>query len=83
MFATLYNKIFLNPGEHEIDLEHYIYESISLSIPLKRMHSGKGGHSACNKDMIDKLSNMAEKKKETKTNPAWDKLKDFLATNNN
>ncbi len=73
--------IFLNPGETEIDLEHYIYESISLSIPYKRMHPEKGGTSMCNENMIDQLNSLAGKEKET--NPAWDKLKDFLATNNN
>ncbi|MBN2611816.1 MAG: DUF177 domain-containing protein [Bacteroidales bacterium] len=75
--------IFLNPAEHEIDLEHYIYESISLSIPLKRMHPDVDGLPACNRAMMEQLKNHTVKLKEQETNPAWDKLKDILGTNNN
>ena len=75
--------IFLNPGEHEIDLVHYIYESISLSIPYKRVHPDTNGVSNCNNSIIKELDNHSGKEKDTEPNPVWDKLKDFLATNNN
>lgn len=75
--------IFLNPGEHEIDLEHYIYESISLSIPYKRVHPEIDGISSCNREMMNQLKSLMGKEKENEPVPTWDKLKDFLATNNN
>ncbi|MFO7656196.1 MAG: DUF177 domain-containing protein [Bacteroidales bacterium] len=75
--------IFLNPAEHEIDLEHYIYESISLSIPLQRMHPDVDGLSTCNVAMMEQLKNNTGRLKEHKANPEWDKLKNILGTNNN
>ena len=71
--------IFLAPGEQQIDLEHYIYESISLSIPLKRIHPGTNSRSSCNELMIKELNRYAGKEKDNEINPAWDKLKDFFS----
>jgi len=49
--------ISLKAGENEINLSHYIYESICLSMPLQRLHGkDKNGNLLCNRDMIEKLN---------------------------
>ncbi|MGC8824847.1 MAG: YceD family protein [Bacteroidales bacterium] len=43
----------VNPSRMEVDLTHYIYESICLSLPLQRFHPEDAeGRSTCNADMI-------------------------------
>jgi uncharacterized metal-binding protein YceD (DUF177 family) len=45
--------IELNASDREVDLTHYVYESISLSLPLQRIHpNDKNGNSLCNKEML-------------------------------
>ncbi len=71
--------IFLLPGDNEIDLKHYLYESISLSMPYKRIHPEMGGISSCNKEMINQL-NKHHKRNNSTENHTWDKLKDYPGT---
>ena len=48
--------IVLHPEEHQIDLKHYLYECISLAIPMRKVHPDlPDGTSGCNKEMLDKL----------------------------
>lgn len=69
--------IFIHHEEHEIDLKQYLYESISLSIPYKRVHPEVNGLPTCNKDMLKYINNYPENKDNLGTNPIWDKLKDL------
>ncbi|MCK5820902.1 MAG: DUF177 domain-containing protein [Bacteroidales bacterium] len=49
--------IWIPRGDHELDLAGYIYEYIILSLPIKKVHpDNEDGQSACNPDMLDKLS---------------------------
>jgi uncharacterized protein len=75
--------IFLHPGDNEINLKHYIYESISISMPYKRIHPDINGVSTCNKEMIMQLNKHHGKSGIKNENHTWDKLKDLLGTNNN
>ncbi len=51
--------IWINDGEHEVDLAKYIYEYIILSLPIKRVHpEGPDGDSGCDPDMLDRLNEM-------------------------
>ncbi len=43
--------MWLLPGEDEIDLGQYIYESILLSLPYQRVHAD----GACNPEMLEKF----------------------------
>lgn len=45
----------ISPDDNELDLSHYIYESIFLSLPYQNVHPLKNGRSTCNKEMIKKL----------------------------
>ncbi len=54
-----YDVVWIPRKEHEIDLAQYIFEYIVLSLPIKKVHPLDGeGNSACNKDMLDRLSEM-------------------------
>lgn len=74
--------IILSPGEHELDLKHYIYESISISMPYKRIHPEKNGVSLCNSEMLKYLEHQAESSDNQEENHIWDKLKELLETKN-
>lgn len=73
--------IVLTNDDNEINLAQYIYESISLSLPIQRYHGMNGLKEKCNKEMIDKLkshlSNKLKKEETTDVDPRWNKLKDI------
>ncbi len=71
--------LYLSPEEQEIDLKHYLFESISLSIPYKRIHPDVDGITACNTDMLKYITDH-QYEKQRDTNPIWDKLRDYLQT---
>lgn len=51
--------IYLLPSEHKLYLAQYIYESISLSLPMQRFHPDDvNGNSTCNKEMLAKLKEL-------------------------
>ena len=70
--------MILSKGDSEIDLTQYIYESIHLSLPYKKVHPlDKDGKNTCNTLMMDKLKKHGYGNEE-KTDPRWDKLKDIM-----
>jgi len=79
------NVICLSPEENEINLAHYIYESINLSIPLKRVHPlNKSGKSQCNPEMIKKIKeHQINAPIDEDVDPRWDELKKLMENNNN
>jgi uncharacterized protein len=75
--------IFLHPSDNELDLKHYIYECISLSIPYRKIHpESKDGKSLCKKEMLQKIHEHEAEEHENTIRTNWDKLKYFLETNN-
>jgi uncharacterized metal-binding protein YceD (DUF177 family) len=61
----------------EINVAHFIYEYISIFIPIKRVHpENKRGTTACNKEMIKRLEELKNKEKK-ETDPRWDALKNL------
>jgi len=71
--------ITLSANEHELDLSQYLYEYISLSMPIKRAHPDNAeGNSTCDKEMLEKLSDfLTEEEKEEMQDPRWDELKNI------
>lgn len=66
--------ILLSHNTHKLNLAHYMYELIVLSLPYKRIHP-KGG---CNSDMLCRIkgyNTVQERKK--KNDPRWNKLKEL------
>ncbi|NPA37307.1 MAG: DUF177 domain-containing protein [Chlorobi bacterium] len=77
--------IVLPYEEHQINVAQWIYEFISINIPLRNVHpDDENGNSTCNAQMIDKLNEYLIKeektteKKEDKTDPRWDALKKLI-----
>ena len=64
--------IVLEDHEHELDLEQYFYETLSLFIPARRVHNEKD----CNPDIIAKLEKSQDDDK-GETDPRWEKLKEI------
>jgi len=71
----------LHPNEHEINLEQYFFECISLSLPIQRMHpEDNHGNSGCNTEMLNILNkhNLAVSEIKKEHDPRWDNLKKLL-----
>jgi uncharacterized metal-binding protein YceD (DUF177 family) len=48
--------IWIHSDEYELDLKHYLYECLSLSIPIRKVHPDlPDGESGCNPEMLKKL----------------------------
>ena len=61
----------------EINVAQYIYEFISLSLPVKKVHpENKKGEALCNKTILKKLKEH-ESKKNNDIDPRWDQLKNL------
>ncbi|MBE9468250.1 MAG: DUF177 domain-containing protein [Bacteroidetes bacterium] len=70
--------ITLNKDKNEINVAQYIYEFITLSLPIKKTHpNDEFGNSTCNKKMLEKLK-VYTQKKETQIDPRWNKLKNLI-----
>jgi uncharacterized metal-binding protein YceD (DUF177 family) len=51
------DSIEINTARMEVDLTHYVYESICLSLPMQRFHpDDENGKSTCNADMLKILN---------------------------
>lgn len=73
--------LVLPHGEYEFNIAQYIYESIILSVPTKRVHPGvKDG--TLDSKALEVLNNLAptevKKEEEKDTDPRWDDLKKLL-----
>ena len=74
--------LILPHGEFQVNVAQYIYESIILSVPLRRVHPGVKDGSLS--DVIEKLESLSpkENKKEEQQNndidPRWENLKKLL-----
>ncbi|HBK83144.1 MAG TPA: hypothetical protein DDZ41_06030 [Flavobacterium sp.] len=73
--------LILPHGEYEFSVAQYIYESIILSVPAKRIHPGVKNGTLQSKT-LEILENLAPKKNENKeinnSDPRWDNLKKLL-----
>lgn len=64
---------------YEVDISHYIYESICLSLPVQKIHPvDKDGRSQCNKKMLIKIAEYsANRQADSNIDPRWTKLKNI------
>jgi uncharacterized metal-binding protein YceD (DUF177 family) len=68
---------YIAKGESHINVENWLYEFSTLSIPAYRMCSeNEMGGPKCNKAALDMLKKMSEENEE-KTNPIWKGLDKF------
>ena len=85
-FGDTYNDeheelLILPHGEFQVNVAQYIYESIVLSVPLRRIHPGIKDGSLT--DVIKKLEALAPKENKTieqnnDIDPRWENLKKLL-----
>jgi uncharacterized metal-binding protein YceD (DUF177 family) len=71
-------------GSYEVNIQQYIYESVVLSLPSRRIHPGIEDGSL-KSDILDKLEELSPRENieykstsEDKTDPRWDSLKKLL-----
>jgi DUF177 domain-containing protein len=70
--------ITIAANEHELDLSQYIYEYITLSLPIKRVHpEDEKGNSTCNKEVLKKLEKFLIEEENKNTDPRWNGLKNI------
>ena len=69
--------IILERGEIEIDISHYLYESISLSLPSKRVHVQVDGEPKCNEELIAKINGKEDDNNDDEIDPRWAALKNL------
>ena len=68
-------------NEYDLDIFHFVYESIILAIPLKIAHpEAADGTSGCNPEIIEKLEKFSIK--EFENDPRWDALKNIKIEDN-
>ena len=85
-FGEVYNDenediLILPHGAHEVNIQQYIYESIVLAVPAKRVHPGVEDGSL-KSEILDKLEELtpdgSEDSENSETDPRWDNLKKLL-----
>ncbi|MCH9661083.1 MAG: DUF177 domain-containing protein [Bacteroidetes bacterium] len=74
--------LILPHGSYEVNIQQYIYESIVLAMPSRRIHPGVEDGSL-QSDILDKLEELSPKleteaEEEDTTDPRWDDLKKLL-----
>lgn len=68
---------YISKNESLLNVENWIYEFITLSVPTHRMCAeDKMGGSQCNKEVLEKLRQMTENKEQSQ-NPLWKGLDKF------
>lgn len=71
-------------GSYEVNIQQYIYESVILSLPTRRIHPGVED-GTLKSDILDKLEELSPRANnenkdasKDKTDPRWDTLKKLL-----
>lgn len=89
-FGDVYNDdnedlLILTHGSYEVNIQQYVYESIVLGLPSRRIHPGVTD-GTLKSDILDKLKELSlkgntKKKNDSQgdsTDPRWDTLKKLL-----
>jgi uncharacterized metal-binding protein YceD (DUF177 family) len=67
----------VDENSYELDLFHYIYESLLLVLPQKIVHpDDEDGYSTCNPEMLEKLRQCSPAHHQ-KIDPRWEALKNL------
>ena len=74
--------LIITHGEYEINVQQYIYESVVLALPSKRIHPGVED-GTLDSDILDKLDELSPRLKDKKEDkeeidPRWNTLKKLL-----
>lgn len=70
--------ITLSKKDHEISIAELVYEYITVAVPFIATCNNVGNTPYCDKEMLDRLNNLAGSDDESKgTDPRWDALKNI------
>ncbi len=67
--------LYLPAGTHELNIAPYIYEAISLSLPLIKAHGTGDAPGSCDPDMLQYFGDEPDDDSPDTPNPLWDALK--------
>jgi uncharacterized metal-binding protein YceD (DUF177 family) len=70
----------LHEKVYELDLTHFLYETIELALPTQLIHpNDENGNPTCNPEMLKKLAELAPKEEHNtnETDPRWEVLKNL------
>ncbi len=72
--------LILPHGSHQVNIQQYVYESIVLAVPTRRIHPGviDGTLKSEILEKLEELSPQNEHESEEATDPRWDDLKKLL-----
>jgi len=68
--------IVVSPKEYELDVSQYIYEYISLQLPMRNVHDEEENGQTCDPEILKALEKLQPQQEETPPeDPRWDGLK--------
>jgi uncharacterized metal-binding protein YceD (DUF177 family) len=67
--------IVLGSEETEVNIGHYLYESISLNLPSKRVHPRVNGKPRCDEALLTKINPKQGDDNDDEIDPRWAALK--------
>lgn len=68
--------IVLSSKEHELDVSQYLYEFITVAVPLRNVHDeDENGNSTCNPEVIKEIEKYRIHEEEKHVDPRWEGLK--------
>ncbi len=75
--------IYLDENDHKLNIAAYMFESICLSLPLRKIHQDDDhGNPQCNKEMVEKINRHMITDETGKSDPRWDTLKKLASKKN-
>lgn len=74
------NLWMINENEYELDLFHFVYETLTLALPIQVLHpDDENGNSTCNPLIMKKLEELSREDNQQKNtiDPRWEALKNI------
>lgn len=71
--------VYITKALLEYDFTQYLYESVVLSIPPRKVCAMAG--KTCNEEVASKINNFNDGSQDDENNPMWDKLKGIFNKN--
>ncbi|MEO8211534.1 MAG: DUF177 domain-containing protein [bacterium] len=70
--------VVVSSKEHEIDISQYIYEFITLIIPMRNVHDDEANGQTCDPEILKEIDkHLIQENPEPPVDPRWDALKNI------
>ena len=70
--------IVISSKEHEIDVAQYIYEYLTLMIPMRNVHDEEEGSHGCDPEVLKEIEkHLSRSPDDPPSDPRWDDLKNI------